>query len=170
MLVPELDTQNHFAEARRFGSSWNYIKRTTATRENLLDVAIKSSVRGVQWIEPALRRPLADLWKIGAEARDLEARRSEIEITPVPTALGRKAMTNSVESSSIANSAPAPVDAEQVEKAFGLRPDADHKEEIAPGIDLKSTNDPEAGGLEVTSISVGQGGIGKDVKKVRRTG
>ena len=51
-------------------------------------------------------------------------------------------MTNSVESSSITNSAPAPVDAEQVEKAFGLRPDDDYKEEIAPGIDLKSTNDP----------------------------
>jgi len=161
MLVPELDTQNHFAEARRFGSSWNYIKRTTATRENLLDVAIKSSVRGVQWIEPALRRPLADLWKIGAEARDLEARRSEIEITPVPTALGRKAMTNSVESSSITNSAPAPVDAEQVEKAFGLRPDDDCKEEIAPGIDLKSTNDPEQTGLRLPRSQLGRAASAK---------
>lgn len=170
MLVPELDLDDHFSEARRFGSSWSYIKKTTATRENLLEIALKSSVRGVQWIEPKLRRPLADLWRIAAGARDLDARLAAEASVPVTTSLGRKSMNNAVDPTIELNSEKGPVDDEQVEKAFDVDPEDKYDDEIAPGIDLKSTNDPVSDGFDVTSVSIGRGGVGHDVKKVRRTG
>jgi DNA-binding NarL/FixJ family response regulator len=161
MLVPEIDPEIHHSQARRFGSSWSYIKKTTATRENLLNLALKSAVRGVQWVEPALSRPLAELWKVAAEARDTEARRSEVGVVAVPTALGRKSMKNSINEM---DDAPPEPKADQAKPKF-------EEVEVAPGIELKSTgekSEDEVDGLDVTSVSVGQGGVGQGVGKVRK--
>ena len=174
MLVPEIDPEIHHSEARRFGTSWSYIRKTTATRENLLSIALKSAIRGVQWIEPALSRPLAELWKVAVEARDLEARLADVEPVPVTTVLGQKAMKNSVNQADTAEPAGDPVAAENMDSADAFKPDGEqpddyYEDEIAPGIDLKSTDDNKTEGINVNSVSIGHGGVGKDVNKVRRT-
>lgn len=161
MLVPEIDPEVYRSAARRFGSSWSYIKKTTASRENLLSLALKSAVRGVQWVEPSLSRQLAELWKISAEARDTEARRSEVEVVSVPTSLGRKNLKNSVNET---DDTPSRSDNPQ---EYGKLEEI----EVAPGINTKSTSenpDDELDGIDITSVSVGQGGVGQGVKNIRR--
>jgi hypothetical protein len=49
-------------------------------------------------------------------------------------------------------------------------PDVEDLGEIAPGIKTKSTNEAETDGLNIASVSVGHGGRGQNVGKVRRTG
>jgi len=73
MVVPDLDPKELQSKSRRYGSSWSYLKKTTAARANMLASALKSAARGVQWIEPDLRRPLAELWHISSEMNDLDA-------------------------------------------------------------------------------------------------
>jgi len=83
MLVPELDPTELKPYSRRFGSSWSYVKKTTAGRLDVLEMVLKSAVRGVQWIEPDLSRPLQVIWKVAEEARDMETRRSVAEPTVI---------------------------------------------------------------------------------------
>ncbi|MCZ6538691.1 MAG: hypothetical protein O6922_02540 [Chloroflexi bacterium] len=174
MLVPEIDPEVHHAVARRFGTSWSFMKRTTAARENVLSIALKSSIRGVQWIEPELSRPLAELWKVAGQARDLEARQLTVEPVAISTSLGRKSMKNSVNQADPAESTPKPVPTEASNEAKsvepeGEQPDDKFEDELAPGVELNSTLDPEVEGFDVTSVSVGKGGIGRGVGRVRRT-
>ena len=51
-----------------------------------------------------------------------------------------------------------------------VEPDVEDPDEIAPGIKTKSTSEAEIDGLNITSVSVGHGGIGQNVGKVRRAG
>jgi DNA-binding NarL/FixJ family response regulator len=150
MLVPELDPQQLKAYSRRFGSSWTYVKKTTSGRLDVLQMVLKSAVRGVQWVEPDLSRSLQVIWKVAEEARDMEARRSEAEPTVItsPTKLKNAKF-----------SAPEPPVASE-----------DDPDEIAPGIKTMTTNDAETDGLDISSVSVGHGGVGQNVGKIRRTG
>ena len=173
MLVPEIDPEIHHSQARRFGTSWSYIRKATATRENLLSITLKSAVRGVQWIEPALSRPLAELWKVAVEARDLEARLEDVEPVPITTTLSQKAMKNSINQADATESEREPVVAENTDYADAFEPDDDQtddydEDEIAPGIDVQSTGDNKGEGINITSVSIGKGGIGERVSKVRR--
>ncbi|MBT3995658.1 MAG: response regulator transcription factor [Chloroflexi bacterium] len=157
MLLPELDIQELHRESRRFGTSWSYVRKTTAARVDVLETVLKSAARGVQWIEPALSRPLATIWKVAEEARDLEAVRDAAE--PVPVTSRTK-----IKNAKFAEPEPMAVDPDiDVDEIF-------EEDEIAPGIKTKSTSDPGTDGLNITSVSVGHGGIGQNVGKVRRTG
>ena len=167
MLVPEIDPEIHHSQARRFGTSWSYIKKTTTSRENVLALALKSSIRGVQWIEPELSRPLAELWKVAVEARDLEARRSTAEAVPVRTSIGRKSLKNSVTPTTETKQSDDPEEPGDVDLEFGESGDT-VEDEIAPGIEVQSTLDDEIDGVDVTTVSIGKGGIGQGVGKVRR--
>ena len=158
MLVPELDPDEMKPYARRFGSSWSYVKKTTAGRVDVLEMVLKSASRGVQWIEPDLSRQLSVIWKVADEARDLEAARSAAEPVTVtsPTKL-KNARFETPET---------PPEELDVENDL----DVEDPDEIAPGITTKSTNEAETDGLNIESVSVGRGGIGQNVGKVRRTG
>ena len=153
MLVPELDVDALRIESRRFGSSWSYVKKTTAARVDVLETVLKSAMRGVQWIEPDLSRPLSALWKIADEARDTEAARAAAEpaavTSPAKLKVAKKAVTQEPE-------------IEEVKEY--------DEDDYAPGIKTKSTSEAATDGLEITSVSVGHGGIGSNVGKVRRTG
>ncbi len=159
MLVPEIDPDALRRQSRRFGSSWSYVKRTTAARVDVLESALKSAIRGVQWIEPELSRPLTTLWKVAEQARDLDAAKAVAE--PVVITLPTKLKTASF----AAAKAPVFDPGTQVDDD-----ELDELDEIAPGIRTKSTSDPGTDGLNITSVSIGHGGIGKKVGKVRRTG
>lgn len=154
MVVSELDPVLLKKKARRYGTSWSYLKKTTMARGDILAVVLKSASRGVHWVEPELSRPLAELWKVAAQARDLESK--QVEQNPVPVSI---------------KSPPSPRLPETAESEDeDEEADVESEDEIAPGIELKSTNDPKADGLDITSVSVGRGGIGSGVGKVRRTG
>jgi len=169
MIVPEISSEFHHSKARRFGTSWSYIKKSTATRENLLGLALKSAARGVQWIEPELSRPLAELWQVANQARDLDARRSSTEAVTVTTSIGRKALKNSVTPTTASDKSQEPVDMDAIELGDD-QADESVEAEMAPGIDVQSTLDNEIDGVDVTTVSVGKGGIGRGVGKVRRAG
>ncbi|NQW20285.1 MAG: response regulator transcription factor [Chloroflexi bacterium] len=159
MMVPELDVDVLKPHSRRFGTSWSYVKKSTAARVDVLEVVIKSAIRGVQWIEPDLSRPLSTIWKVADQARDLEAAKAVAE--PVfaisPTKL-KNAKFEDPESPVIESNASAEDD------------EIYDDDEIAPGIKTQSTRDAEVDGLNITSVSVGHGGIGQNVGKVRRAG
>lgn len=158
MLVSDLDVEEMRSESRRFGTSWSYVKKTTAARVDVLETVLKSAARGVQWIEPALRRPLASIWKVAAEARDLEAVRAAIE--PIPIGSRTKLKNAKFEEP----------EEMAIDPDINIDEIFDDEDEIAPGIKTKSTGDPGTDGLNITSVSVGHGGIGQNVGKVRRTG
>ena len=153
MLVPELDVDALRSHSRRFGSSWSYVKKTTAARADVLETVLKSAIRGVQWVEPDLSRPLTAIWKIAEEARDTEAARAIAEPVAVTSPTKIKAAKKAVEQ--------VP-EVEEVEEY--------DEDEIAPRIKTRSTSDAATDGLNVTSVSIGHGGIGSNVGKVRRTG
>ncbi|MCH8114625.1 MAG: response regulator transcription factor [Chloroflexi bacterium] len=161
MVVSELDPVALKSKARRYGTSWSYLKKTTVSRADVLAIVLKSASRGVQWIEPELSRPLAEIWKISAQARDLETQEAhnEADIVAKPSS-SRKA--------------PAIDEEEEVAVEFDDHGVVDVKlkstDEATPGVDLQSTDDFEDEGIDLTSISVGKGGIGEGVGKVRRTG
>ncbi|MBN4064893.1 response regulator transcription factor [Dehalococcoides mccartyi] len=156
MLVPELDVESMRRYARRFGSSWSYVKRSTAARVDVLESVLKSAIRGVQWIEPELSRPLSAIWKIAEQARDLEATKIEdpvaIHVSP------RK-----LKSASFAEPASTKFDTQDL-----FDDDFDDENELAPGIKTKSTSDAGLDGLKISSVSIGHGGIGQGIRKVRR--
>ena len=52
----------------------------------------------------------------------------------------------------------------------GYQAGDEFEEEVAPGIQLNSTHDEEDHGIDVASVSIGRGGVGQNVGKVRRTG
>lgn len=169
MLVNDIDPVEYRSQARLFGASWSYMKKSTATRENILSVALKSAVRGVQWIEPELSRPLAELWKIALEARDLDA--AQVDTVPPMTSSARKTMDNPDDRNFAPSSNDEPVAARLEENADDTGSQSyatGEEEEVAPGIKLKSTNEPEVEGIDLTSISVGRGGVGQDVGRIRR--
>ena len=91
MLVSDLDPVEMKPYSRRFGSSWSYVKKTTAGKVDILEMVLKSASRGVQWIEPDLSRQLAMIWKIADEARNAEGARSVAEPVAItsPTQLHR---------------------------------------------------------------------------------
>ena len=161
MVVPELDPVALKSKARRYGTSWSYLKRTTVSRVDVLQVVLKSASRGVQWIEPELSRPLAEIWKISAQARDLETQEAQNE-------------ADIVAKPSSSRKAPAIDEEEEVAVEFDDHGVVDVKlkstDEATPGVDLQSTGDFEDEGIDLTSISVGKGGVGEGVGKVRRTG
>ena len=161
MVVSELDPVALKSKARRYGTSWSYLKKTTVSRADVLQIVLKSASRGVQWIEPELSRPLAEIWKISAQARDLEAKQS------VDEALVFAKPSSFREGSAIDEE-------EEVAVEFDDDGVVDVKlkstDEAAPGIDSQSTDDFEDEGINLTSISVGKGGVGQGVGKVRRTG
>ena len=174
MLVNDIDPVEYRRQARLFGASWSYMKKSTATRENILSIALKSAVRGVQWIEPELSRPLAELWKIALEARDLDARQVDAETTPAMTSSARKSMDNPDDRNFAPASEDEPVEARLAENADDTGSESgetgeEDEDGVAPGIKRKSTNEPEVEGIDLTSISVGRGGVGQDVGRVRRT-
>ncbi|HIF71005.1 MAG TPA: response regulator transcription factor [Dehalococcoidia bacterium] len=158
MLVPELDPEQLKPYARRFGSSWSDLKKTTSGRVDVLAMVLKSAVRGVQWIEPELIRPLQALCKVADEARDLEARRSTAEpaIVRSPSTIKNAQF----------GEPKTPVNSEDGE----LNLTEENPDEIAPGIKTQSTNEAETDDLKISSVSVGHGGVGQNVGKVRRTG
>jgi len=160
MLVPELDVEQHRLYSRRFGSSWSYVKQTTAARVDVLETVLKSAVRGVQWIEPELSRILSVLWKTAEQARDLEAIRAAAEPTLVTAPA--KLKTASWSEPEASDSEPSDQSLEEIFE--------DDEDEIAPGIKTKSTSEADTDGLNITSVSVGHGGIGQNVGKIRRTG
>lgn len=161
MVVPELDPLALKRKARRYGTSWSYLKKTTVSRVDVLEVVLKSASRGVQWIEPELSRPLAEIWKISAQARDLETQEAQNE-------------AGVVAKPSSSRKAPEIDEEEEVAVEFDDDGVVDVKlkstDEAAPDIDSQSTDDFEDEGINLTSISVGKGGIGEGVGKVRRTG
>jgi len=161
MLVPELVPEDMKSYARRFGSSWSYVKKTTAGKMDVLQMVLKSASRGVQWIESSLSRELAAIWKIADEARDLETARSAAEpaVVTSPTKLKNAQFETPVGAATSAASADEEVDI-----------DTEVLDEMAPGIKTKSTNEAETDGLNIASVSVGHGGRGQNVGKVRRTG
>jgi len=164
MLVPELDPDEMKQYARRFGSSWSYVKKTTAGKVDVLQMVLKSASPGFQWIEPSLSRELASIWKIAEEARDLESARAAAEPATVtsPTKIKNARFETPAESG--ASVSPAASANEEAD------PDVEDLGEIAPGIKTKSTNEAETDGLNIASVSVGHGGRGQNVGKVRRTG
>lgn len=161
MVVSELDPVALKSKARRYGTSWSYLKKTTVSRADVLQIVLKSASRGVQWIEPELSRPLAEIWKISAQARDLEAQ-------------GAQNGPDIVAKPASSRKAPAIDEEEEVAVEFDDDGVVDVKlkstDEAAPGVDLQSTDDFEDEGINLTSISVGKGGVGQGVGKVRRTG
>ena len=160
MLVPDLDPDEMRRFARRFGTSWSYVKKTTAARVDILETVLRSAARGVQWIEPELSRPLAVIWKIAEQARELEAARAAE--APIPRVAGTK-----VRSAGYAEEKPLNVEApESIEAAFEVDPE--DEDDIAPGIKTKSTNEADVDDPNITSVQVGHGGIGQNVGKVRR--
>ncbi len=158
MMVPDLDAEEERIHARQYGSSWSYIKKTTAGRVDILEMVLKSAVRGVQWVEPAISRTLNVIWKIAEEARELENRRASAtpSVVTSPTKLKNAKFEEPGSSSTPADD----------ERYLG----EGEEDEIAPGIKTTSTNESETDGLNITSVSVGHGGIGQNVGKVRRTG
>ncbi|MCH7969903.1 MAG: response regulator transcription factor [Chloroflexi bacterium] len=164
MVVSELDPVALKSKARRYGTSWSYLKKTTVSRADVLAIVLKSASRGVQWIEPELSRPLAEIWKISAQARDLETQEAhnEPDIVAKPGSYRERPAIDE--------------DGEHDEVAVEFDDDGvvDVKlkstDEAAPGVDLQSTDDFEDEGINLTSISVGKGGVGQGVGKVRRTG
>lgn len=157
MLVPELDVEELRIQSRRFGSSWSYVKKTTAARDDILETVLKSAMRGVQWIEPELSRPLSSIWKIADQARDIEAAKAEAELTPI-TAPGK------LKSARFSAPEPTPPTIDELDDEFY------EDDEVAPGIKTKSTKDAAVDGLKITTATIGHGGIGSNVGKVRRTG
>jgi DNA-binding NarL/FixJ family response regulator len=158
MLVSELDPEEFKPYSRRFGSSWSYVKKTTSGRVDVLQMVIKSAVRGVQWVEPDLSRSLQVIWKVADEARDLEAKRSTAEPAIVSSP------------SKIKNARFSPPDTPVNTGNSDLNLDEEDPDEIAPGIKTMNTNDAATDGIDISSVSVGHGGVGQNVGKVRRTG
>ena len=156
MLVPELDVEILRRESRRFGSSWSYVKKTTAARVDVLEIVLKSAMRGVQWIEPDLSRPLASIWKIAEEARDTEAARS----VDVPVTIRAPGKLKTANFSAPEPTPPASDDADD---------EIDDQDDVAPGIKTSSTKDAETDGLKITTAAIGHGGIGSNVGRVRRS-
>lgn len=159
MLVPELDPEVMRPESRRFGTSWSYVKKNTAARIDVLETVLKSAVRGVQWIEPELSRPLASIWRVAEEARELEAAKEIAE----PVAVKSPSKLKSAKFAPPEQ--PEPVEETDVDGD----PFAD-EDEVAPGIKTSSTDDTDYDDLNITSVSVGHGGIGQNVGKIRRAG
>jgi len=153
MLVPDLEVEAFRSKARRFGSSWSYVKKTTAQRVDVLETVLKSAMRGVQWIEPELSRPLAAIWKIAEEARDTEAARAVADPVAI-TAPGK------LKAAKFAAPEPTPPTSDDSD----VDPD-----EIAPGIKTTSTRDAATDGLKITTAAIGHGGVGSNVGKVRRS-
>jgi len=124
-------------------------------------MVLKSASRGVQWIEPDLSRQLAVIWKIAEEARDTEAARSAVEpvVVTSPTKIKNAKFETPVAAPETAASADGEVDL-----------DVEDPDEIAPRIKTKSTSEAETDGLNITSVSVGHGGVGQNVGQVRRAG
>jgi DNA-binding NarL/FixJ family response regulator len=165
MMVTDLDPEELRRRARLFGTSWSYVRKITAARVDILEMVVKSAARGVQWVEPELSRPLAAIWKIAEEARDTEARRAETgpAVVSSPTKLKNARFERP-------QSTPGAPDAGATTvEGFDVN-DPGEVEEVAPGIKTKSTSEAETDGLNITSVSVGHGGIGKNVGNVRKTG
>ncbi len=160
MLVSDLDPEEMKPHSRRFGSSWSYVKKTTAGKVDVLQMVLKSASRGVQWVEPSLTRELAAIWKIADEARDLETARSAAE----PATITSPTKIKNARFETPAAGAPSASVGEPVEI------DTDELDEIAPGIKTKSTGEAETDGLNIASVSIGHGGRGQNVGNVRRTG
>jgi len=159
MLVPELDPEELRQKARMFGTSWSYVKKTTAGKVDILEMVVKSASRGVQWVEPELSRPLAAIWKIAEEARDTETRRAETDpaVVSSPTKLKNTRFEGT-------ESAP-----ETPDEGFDMN-DPGEEPDIASGIKTKSTDEADTDGLDITSVSIGRGGIGQNIGDVRKTG
>lgn len=162
MLVPELDPETMRPESRRFGTSWSYVKKTTAARVDVLETVLKSAVRGVQWIEPELSRPLASIWKVAEEARELEAAKEIAEPVAVTS-------PSKIKSAKFGPPEPVADDESKPDIEPSDDPFAD-EDEVAPGIKTSSTSDTDYDDLNITSVSVGHGGIGQNVGKIRRAG
>jgi DNA-binding NarL/FixJ family response regulator len=159
MLVPDLNPEEMRSESRRFGSSWSYVKKNIAARVDVLESVLKSAMRGVQWIEPELSRPLNTLWKVAEEARDMESARAE---AAPPVVTSRTKLKNAKFSEP---------ESEPIERTpYDPKDDVDELDEIAPGIKTKSTGEADIDDLNITSVSVGHGGIGQNVGRVRRAG
>jgi DNA-binding NarL/FixJ family response regulator len=155
MLVPELDPEALRKQARKFGSSWSYVKKTTAGRVDILETVLKSAVRGVQWVEPDLSRSLAVLWKIAEQARELENRHIDIDPSTFASSKSLKARKFSEPQT---DAAPGEDESD---------PEWD-EDDVALGIKTMSTSGPDTGGVNITSVSVGHGDVGQNVGKVRR--
>jgi DNA-binding NarL/FixJ family response regulator len=158
MIVPEIDPEKYRPIARRLGTSWSYVRRNSALKVDVFEVALKSALRGVQWIEPELTRPLKELWTIAAKARELEEKKS-LE-TPVAVKNASRKMRPADIPQTKSESEQHEVDTAEIA--------AEVEDEIAPGIETQNTNDVELDDFKYTSVSVGHGGIGQDVKGVRR--
>lgn len=158
MIVPEIDPEKYRPIARRLGTSWSYVRRNSALKVDVFEVALKSALRGVQWIEPELTRPLKELWTIAAKARELEEKKS-LE-TPVAVKNASRKMRPVEIPQKKSESEQPEVDAAEIA--------AEVEDEIAPGIETQNTNDVELDDFKYTSVSIGHGGVGQDVKGVRR--
>ena len=83
MLVPELDPDEMKQYARRFGSSWIYVKKTTPGKVDVLQMVLKSTSRGVQWIEPSLSGELASIWKIAEDEVVVKVVQSRLQVQQI---------------------------------------------------------------------------------------
>jgi len=158
MIVSEIDPEKYRPIARRLGTSWSYVRRNSALKVDVFEVSLKSALRGVQWIEPELTRPLKELWTIAAKARELEEKKS-LE-TPVAVKNASRKMRPVEIPQKKSESEQPEVDTAEIA--------ADVEDEIAPGIETQNTNDVELDDFKYTSVSIGHGGVGQDVKGVRR--
>ncbi|MDA1280372.1 MAG: hypothetical protein O3B95_10110 [Chloroflexi bacterium] len=143
MLVSDIDATVFHGKARRFGTSWSYLRRNSAARAETLESTIKSAIRGVQWIDPELTRPLSQLWKVASEARDLESKRVIAEPAILKNARTRK---------------PVPV----------LQDDEEFESGIDDDLEPDEADNSPGDGLKITSITVGNGGIGQRIGSVRK--
>jgi DNA-binding NarL/FixJ family response regulator len=155
MLVPALEPEELRTEARRFGSSWSYIKTTTAGRVDVLESALKSATRGVQWVEPDVSRALAAIWKIAEQARDLESARAAADPISIKS-------PSSFKPSRAAQKSPSETPGEGADEA------EEYDVDVAPGIKTLTTSESAADGYDTQSSAIGHGGIGQNVGGVRK--
>ena len=72
ILVKSLEGIDLRSEARTFGSSWSYMWKAMLEDLPNTEAVLKSVGSGVRWVDPQLKRVLAKVWNIAAQARDLE--------------------------------------------------------------------------------------------------
>jgi DNA-binding NarL/FixJ family response regulator len=161
MLVPELIPEELRTESRRFGSSWSYIKTTTAGRVDVLQAALKSAMRGVQWVEPDISRALNTIWKIAEQARDTESARAASEPVAIKS-------PSSYKPKRAAQKLPSETPTDEAGEAAEAGEAEEYDVETAPGIKTLTTNESAVDGYDTTSSAIGHGGIGQNVGGVRK--
>ncbi len=129
LLIDSLEGVDLRKQSRWFGMSWSYVLTKRLEDGATVDTVLRSVARGVQWVDPELRRIIEAVWQISAQSRDLE------------DAVAAQA---SEDAESLPTPAPTPV-----QRTEGGRPAEKPSSGAAP---------EDIGGIKVQSIGVGKGG------------